>query len=43
MVVSHEAKKKQYAREYSDLLDHCSELFTRMAAFKFENAITQPL
>ena len=43
MVVSHEAKKKQHAHKSSGLRDHYSELFTRMAALKFENAITQPL
>ena len=42
MVVSHEAKKKQHARASSGLRDHYSELFTRMAALKFENAVTQP-
>ena len=42
-VVSREAKKKQHARESSGLRDHYSELFTWMAALKFENAITQPL
>ena len=42
-VVSCEAKKKQYARESSGLCDHYSELFTRMAALKFVNAVTQPL
>ena len=35
MVVSREAKKKQYVRESSGLCDHYSELFTRMAALKF--------
>ena len=40
-VVSREAKKKQHARESSGLQDHYSELFTWMAALKFENAITQ--
>ena len=34
-VVSREAKKKQHARASSGLRDHYSELFTRMAAFKF--------
>ena len=43
MVVSHEAKKKQRARLSSGLRNHYSELFTRMAALKFENAVTQPL
>ena len=43
IVVSGEAKKKQHARESSSLRDHYSELFTWMAAIKFENAITQPL
>ena len=42
MVVSREAKKKQHACAYSGLHDHYSELFTRMAALKFENAVTQP-
>ena len=41
-VVSREAKKKQHARASSGLRDHYSELFTRMAALKFENAVTQP-
>ena len=41
-VVSHEAKKKQHARASSGLCDHYSELFTRMASLKFENAVTQP-
>ena len=40
-VVSREAKKKQHARASSGLRDHYSELFTRMAALKFENAVTQ--
>ena len=35
MVVSREAKKKQYARASSGPRDHYSELFTRMAALKF--------
>ena len=43
MVVSHKAKKKQHARTSSGLYDHYSELFTQMAALKFENTITQPL
>ena len=34
VVVSHEAKK-QYTRKYSGLLDHFSELFTRMIGLKF--------
>ena len=42
MVVSREAKKKQHAREFSSLRDHYSELFTRMTALNFENAVTQP-
>ena len=42
-VVSHEAQKKQHACVSSGLRDHYSELFTRMAALKFLNAITQPL
>ena len=33
-VVNHEAKKKQHACASSGLCDHCSELFTRMAALK---------
>ena len=41
-VVSREAKKKQHARASSGLRDHYSELFTQMAALKFENAVTQP-
>ena len=41
-VVSHEAKKKQYAHMSFGLRDHYSELFTWMAALKFENAVTQP-
>ena len=43
MVVSREAKKKQQACVSSGLRNHCSELFTWMAALKFENAVTQPL
>ena len=43
MVVSCEAKKKQHASASSGPHDHYSELFTWMAALKFENAITQPL
>ena len=39
-VVCHEAKKKQYARTSSGPRDHYSELFTCMAALKFENAVT---
>ena len=42
MVVSREAKKKQHARASSGLRDHYSELFTWMAALKFENTVTQP-
>ena len=42
MVVSHEAKKKQHAHTSSGIHDHFNELFTRMAALKFENAVTQP-
>ena len=42
-VVSRKAKKKQHARASSGLRDHYSELFTRMAALKFVNAVTQPL
>ena len=43
MVVSHEAKKKQHAFASSGPRNHYSELFTQMAALKFENAVTQPL
>ena len=42
-VVSHEAKKKQHVRASSGPHDHYSELFTQMAALKFESAVTQPL
>ena len=42
-VVSREANKKQHAHVSSSLRDHYSELFTWMAALKFENAVTQPL
>ena len=42
MVVSREAKKKQHARASSGLHDHYIELFTRMAALKFKNTVTQP-
>ena len=42
VVVSCEAKKKQHACMSSGLHDHYSELFTQMAALKFENAVTQP-
>ena len=42
-VVSHKAKKKQHARTSSGLYDHYSELFTQMAALKFENTVTQLL
>ena len=38
-VVSHEAKKKQHACAFSGPRDHYSELFTRMAALKFLNAV----
>ena len=41
MVVSREAKKKQHAHVSSSLRDHYSELFIRMAALKFVNAVTQ--
>ena len=41
-VVSRESKKKQHACAYSGPSDHYSELFTRMAALKFKNAVTQP-
>ena len=40
-VVSREAKKKQQAHMSSSLRDHYSELFSWMAALKFENAVTQ--
>ena len=43
IVVSRETKKKQHACMSSGPRDHYSELFTRMAALKFENAATQPL
>ena len=42
MVVSHKAKKQQHASVSSGLHDHYSELFTRMAALKLENVVTQP-
>ena len=42
MVVSREAKKKQHVHAFSGLRDYYSELFTRMAALKFESAVTQP-
>ena len=42
LVVSREAKKKQQAHTSSGLRDHYSELFARIAALKFENAVTQP-
>ena len=35
MIVSREAKKKQYARTSSGLRDHYSKLFTWMAALSF--------
>ena len=38
-----EAKKKQHACTSSGPRDHYSELFTRMAALNFLNAVTQPL
>ena len=41
-VVSREAKKKQHAHASTGLPDHYSELFTWMAALKFENTVTQP-
>ena len=41
-VVSREANKKQHVCVSSGPLDHYSELFTRMAALKFENALIQP-
>ena len=43
IVVSREAKKKQHARTSSGLHYQYNELFTRMAALKLLNAITQPL
>ena len=39
-VVSREAKKKQHACASSGPRNHYSELFTRMAALKFFNAVT---
>ena len=42
MVVSHEANKKEHACMFSGPYDHYSELLTRMAALKFENAVSQP-
>ena len=41
--MSREAKKKQDVHLSSGLHDHYSELFTRMAALKFENAVNKPL
>ena len=41
-IVNHEAKKKQHACVSLGLRDHYSELFTWMAALKFENVVTQP-
>ena len=41
--LSREAKKKHHVCASSGLCDHYSELFTRMAALKFENTVTQPL
>ena len=35
VVVSREAIKKQHAHTSSGLRDHCSELFTQMAALDF--------
>ena len=43
MVLSCEAKKKQHARVSSGQRYQYGELFTQMAALKFENAVTQPL
>ena len=43
MVVSCEAKKKQHAHASFGQHNHYSKLFTRMAALKFENAVTQSL
>ena len=42
-VMSRETKKKQHACASSGLRDNYSELFTRMAALKFESTVTQPL
>ena len=41
MVVSHKAKKKQYARASSNLRNHYSELFTCSRALKFVKAVTK--
>ena len=41
MVVSCEAKE-QHAHASSGLRNHYSDLFTRMAALKFKNAVTKP-
>ena len=41
--MSREAKKKQHACASSGLRDHYSELFTRMEALKFKNAVTKRL
>ena len=43
MVVNHKVKKKQHACASSGLCDHYSELFTQMAALKFENPYTGKL
>ena len=43
MVVSRKVKNKQHVHVSSGLCDHYSELFTRMAALKFESAEIQPL
>ena len=43
MVVSCKAKKKQHACVSFVQHNHYSQLFTQMAALKFENAVTQPL
>ena len=43
MVVSCEAKEKRHACMSSGLHNHYSELFTWMAALKFENTVTQLL
>ena len=38
----HRAKKEQHSCISSDLRNHYSELFTQMAALKFDNTVTQP-
>ena len=42
-VVSRKAKKKQHTRVTSGPCALYSELFTPMAALKFESAVTKPL